>query len=261
MSAVVNDKTSQHILRACRLVFSFRSHFHELLEIKFWRQQLPYVSQLVPLHLAVNVRILESKRIDSWELEQPLLLYLEWYFAVSAQLLFRGVLYSEVAFTFDDLLKYFFDVPLGRWQLAPNMHHFPDIVLVIETSLCFCNVIYSIALSATLQVDGHYTKSGMCCTLWSAPHIVQSVIHRPLLVTVRFHIFLKIVWINTFSVQKAQNSLKCLLGTAHIFLDVGFSGHTSKVQFSQRLSHIFGINDSIVVTACFWKLALVLGIF
>ena len=261
MSSIVHYQTSKHILGASWFVLTFRGHFHEFLEIEFWRQEIPQLRQLVPRHLAVDVWILETQSIDCWQFEQPLLLNLEGYVAVSAKLLFRGVLYSEVAFTFDDLLKYFFDVPLGRWQLAPNMHHFPDIVLVIETSLCFCNVIYSIALSATLQVDGHYTKSGMCCTLWSAPHIVQSVIHRPLLVTVRFHIFLKIVWINTFSVQKAQNSLKCLLGTAHIFLDVGFSGHTSKVQFSQRLSHIFGINDSIVVTACFWKLALVLGIF
>ena len=199
MSTVVNNKTSQHILRACGFVFSFRSHFHELLEIKFWRQQLPYVSKLVPLHLAVDVRILETKRIDSWELEQPLLLYLQWYFAVSAQLLLRSVLHSKVAFTLDNLFKNFFYIPLCRRQRGHHMHHFTDVVLVLEYSFCICNVVYYVALSTTCKIDGLYSKSCMRSAFRGTAHIVKSVVHRKLLVAICFYIFFKVVWIDVFS--------------------------------------------------------------
>ena len=115
MSSIVHYKTSKHILRASWLVLTFLGHFHEFLEIEFWRQEIPQRRQLVPLHLAVDVWVLEAQSIDCWEFEQPLLLNLEGYVAVSAKLLLSSVLYSEIAFTFDDLLKYFLDVPLGRW--------------------------------------------------------------------------------------------------------------------------------------------------
>ena len=60
MSSIVNYETSKHILGASWFVLTFWGHFHEFLEIEFWRQEIPQLRQLVPRHLAVDVWILET---------------------------------------------------------------------------------------------------------------------------------------------------------------------------------------------------------
>ena len=122
---------------------------------------------------------------------------------MSAQLLLGGVLHSEIAFTLDDLLKNFLYVPLCRRQRGHHMHHFTDVVLVLEDSFCVCNVIYYVALSTTCKIDGLYSKSCMGSTFRGTAHIVKSVVHRELLVAISSYIFLKVVWIDVFSMQES----------------------------------------------------------
>ena len=79
------------------------------------------------------------------------------------------------------------------------MHHFTDVVLVLEDSFCICNVIHYVTLSATCKIDGLNSKSGMGSTFRGTAHIVKSVVHRELLVTIGFNIFLEVIRVNVLS--------------------------------------------------------------
>ena len=157
------------------------------------------------------------------------------------------MLYPEVAVSLDDHLEDLMDVLSFLGQLAVHFQHLVYIELCDVVGIDLANVVHIVALVASRRFHSLDSEDLMAGALRCASHIIEPVIDfPPVFSALCLHVAFEVVWIDTFSVEKAENSFESLLSAAHVTLVEVISTNAIKVELAERVSHVARLDNSVL---------------